>query len=73
MLTRSHMHICKVTHRHMHEHATQHYQRDGLTLVHTPPTHTALALTDGTCQDAKTQPWGLASLKWLSARRESGE
>lgn len=67
MLTGSHVHICKV----IRKHATRHYQRYGLTL-HTLPTRTAFCLTDGTCQDAKTQPWGLASLKWLSARRRIG-
>lgn len=58
--------------KHMYNQATRLYRRYGLT----PSSHTythSLCLTDGTCQDAKTQPWGPASLKWLSARRESSE
>lgn len=60
-------------HKVIHKHMREHYQRHGLMLVHTPPQRHSPCLTDGTCQDAKTQPWSLASLKWLSARRESSE
>lgn len=38
----------------------------------TTNTH-SLCMTDGTCQDAKTQPRDWASLKWPSARSESSE
>lgn len=70
MLTRSHKHICKVLHKRTNAWTLPKIWPNAST--HAANTHSP-CLTDGTCQDAKTQPWGLASLKWLSASRESGE
>lgn len=78
MCTHTHTHAYTLPHGHMQSHpntcTTKQQDFTGDTVWRHPHTHThSLCLTDGTCQDAKTQPWGPASLKWLSARRESSE